>query len=285
MNKEEILKKIFKDSAHILSPLLGGMMNESFVVESNNKKYVLYLPTTQANEMVDRFLEKENQDIVYKLGITSKNIYFNPNTGVKANEYIEGHSLDKVDAYDVNQVGELLKILHSSTTLSKKDYEPFKRFIVFENEALTFIGHHDEEYQLLRDILFSKRQFLESQEKVLAHNDSQKSNFIKGLDNRYYVIDFEFMMNNDPIYDIAAFGNNDVNEGEKLLKATYSMLNNNLYSRFYLWRIFLSLQWYNVALIKHHRGEGKVHNFNFLEVAAHFKRNALCAYKKYLDLN
>ena len=89
------------------------------------------------------------------------------------------------------------------------------------------------------------------------------------------MIDFEFMGNNCAIYDIACFGNNSISDGVKLLKA----YRNNCptyddYRKFYLWRVFISLQWYNVALIKHFRGEGEAHNINFLEVAEHFINNA-----------
>ena len=69
----------------------------------------------------------------------------------------------------------------------------------------------------------------------------------------------------------------------------YSLLNeyepnpsDDLKKRYYLWRIFVSLQWYNVALVKHYRGEGKIHNFNFLSVAEFFLNNAKTA-RSYLE--
>ena len=54
--------------------------------------------------------------------------------------------------------------------------------------------------------------------------------------------------------------------------------------RYYLWRIFVSLQWHNVAIVKHYRGEGKIHNFDFLMVADHFLNNAKEAKKGLLSL-
>ena len=55
--------------------------------------------------------------------------------------------------------------------------------------------------------------------------------------------------------------------------------------RFYLWRIYISLQWYLVAIVKHYRGEGKTHGFDFLSVANHFLNNALTAYKRLKEKN
>ena len=85
-NIKELLSHIFNDKATIIAPLIGGMMNESFIVENHGKKYVLYVSTPQANEMVDRVLEKENQNLIYQLGITSKNVYFDIDKGIKVKD-------------------------------------------------------------------------------------------------------------------------------------------------------------------------------------------------------
>ena len=279
MNKESFLRGVLGQDAHIISPLIGGMMNDSSIVLSNNKKYVLYVSTAQANEMVNRPLEKVHLDLVYSLGITSKNIYFDAEKGIKINEYIDGSSLDKVDEYDIKKVATLIHTLHNSKTLSKEDYNPFLRFKGYEEEAKSFVKEFNEQYLKVRDTLFANKDYLESQKKVLSHNDFQKSNVLKGDDGKYYIIDFEFMGNNDEIYDIAAFGNGNVEEGFNLLKEYSPNPSDDLKKRYYLWRMYISLQWYTVALVKHYRGEGEVHHFNFLNVADHFLNNALTALK------
>lgn len=279
MDKEKLIKDILGKEAHIVQPLVGGMMNQSFIVANNERKYVLYISTKQANEMVDRDLEKEHQAIIYKLGITSKNVYFDVANGIKINEYIEGHSLDKLDNFDYQKVAQLLKKLHDSPIKAKEDYGPFDRFNNYEKEANAYVIDQDEKYLLLRNYLFSYQQFLKKQEKVLSHNDAQRSNIVLGDDNKYYLIDFEFVGNNDPIYDIAAFANGEVKEGYQVLLETYQNPSEEEILRFYLWRIFLSLQWYNVALVKHYRGEGKTHHIDFLGVAKHFIDNAFEAYQ------
>ena len=134
----------------------------------------------------------------------------------------------------------------------------------------------------LRNFLFSYREYLESQKKALCHNDAQRSNVVKSDDDQYYFIDFEFVGNNDPIYDIAAFGNGLVSEGRTLLDHYFKKPSLDEIKRYYLWRIYISLQWYNVAIVKHYRGEGKAHGFNFLLVAEHFLNNAKDAYKGFM---
>ncbi len=282
MNKERLIKDILSPDAFIISPLVGGMMNESCIVEAKDKKYVLYVSTKQANEMVNRSLEKDNQLLVYSLGITSKNIYFDTEKGIKINEFIDGHSLDKINEYSLKKVAKLLHILHNSPKMSQEDYHPFARFTVYENEAKSFVKEQDKDYLLLKEILFNNKDYLESQKMSLCHNDAQKSNIVKSAKDEYFLIDFEFMGNNDPIYDIATFGNGAVEEGFALLKEYAPNPSVDLMKRYYLWRIFVSLQWYNVALVKHYRGEGAIHNFNFLSVADFFLNNAKTA-NKYLS--
>ena len=93
------------------------------------------------------------------------------------------------------------------------------------------------------------------------------------------------MGNNDEIYDIATFGNGSVQEGYKLLEVYFdNKPNRENKLRYYLWRIFISLQWHNVAITKHFRGEGKTHGYDFLSVANYFLTNAKEAYDRWKEI-
>ena len=278
---QSLIENALGKGSEIVSPLVGGMMNISYIVkDASGKKYVLYISTEQANEMVDRLLEKEHQRIIYSIGITSRNVYFDVDKGIKINEFIEGSSIDKVTSFDYNKLATLFRDLHSSPVLSRQDYAPFTRFIdTYEKEALSFQSEVSPLYKELREFLFAHKDYLESQRKCLCHNDAQRSNIIKTPDDDYYFIDFEFVGNNDPIYDISCFGNGLVSEGRKLLDSYFlGNPSQDQIKRYYLWRIYISLQWYNVAVTKHYRGEGEKHGFNFLDVASHFLNNAKDAY-------
>ena len=279
-----LINKVLGEGSEIVRPILGGMMNVSYLIKNKEgKQFILYLPTEQANEMVDRPLEREHQRIAYELGVTSKNVYFDTETGIKINEFIEGTSIDKVDDFDYDKIAALFKKFHSSILLSREDYAPFTRFVEnYEKEALSFGENVSETYKELREFLFNKREYLEAQRLVLSHNDAQRSNIVRDNDNNYYLIDFEFAGNNDAIYDIATFGNGLVSEGRKLLDKYYNgNPSDDEIKRYYLWRIYISLQWYNVAITKHYRGEGKAHQIDFLAVANHFLKNAKDAYDGY----
>ena len=283
---KDILTKVLGEGYVLESRIYGGMMNISYIVrDSEGKKYVIYLPNGKANKLVNRKLEEENSKIISDLGLTSKFVYFDTKRGIKIKEYIEGVSLDKIDASEIDyqKVADLLHLLHDSKKIAEEDYHPFDRLANYENKALSF-QKESNDYRELKDFLSTHMNILSSQEKVFSHNDYQKSNILKGEDGKYYVIDFEFAANNDPIYDIAAFANGTIEDGEKLLVCYFNNPTKEQYQRFYLWRIFISLQWHNVAIAKHYQKEGKEASFNFLMVAKFFLDLAKKAEEKFLSL-
>lgn len=266
----DLLRKVLGNDAKVVSELVGGMMNEAYIVSNNEGKYVYYISTAQANEMVDRDLEKETQNIAFNLGLTSENIYFDKVKGIKINRYLEGDSLNHVDDFDYQKVAKLLAIYHSSNRKASVYYDPLGRLENYKKEALTHTEKFDDDFYDLYQLVQQNRTFLLSQPLTLAHNDAQRSNIVKSGEN-YYLIDFEFAANNDPIYDIGTFGNGDALEGKKLLEEYEKLVPvKDGLKRYCLWRIDISLQWYLVALIKHYRGEGKIHGIDFLGVGKHF---------------
>lgn len=279
----DLLKKVLGDDAEVESELLGGMMNEAYIVKNKEGRYVYYISTEQANEMVDRNLEKETQNLAYGLGITSENVYFDLEKGIKINRFIEGSSLNHIDEFSYEKVAKLLVKYHSSERKASVYYDPLGRLENYKKEAQTHVEKFDEEFYDFYEIVQKNREFLLSQPLTLAHNDAQRSNIVKSVDDEYFLIDFEFAANNDPAYDIATFGNGDALEGKRLLEEyqKLSPLKDGL-KRYVLWRIDISLQWYLVALIKHYRGEGEIHGIDFLAVGKHFLNVAREA-KKLLD--
>ena len=278
----DLLKKIIGNDAEVVSELVGGMMNEAYIVKSQKGKFVYYISTAQANEMVDRHLEKETQNIAFSLGITSENIYFDMENGIKINCFIEGESLNKIEEFDYKKVAELLAKYHTSSKKASVYYDPLGRLDNYRKEAETHVSEFDQDFYDLWEIVQKNRGFLLSQPIALAHNDAQRSNIVKSRDGEYYLIDFEFAANNDPIYDIGTFGNGDAKEGKLLLEEYEKIIpTKDGLKRYALWRIDISLQWYLVALIKHYRGEGKIHGIDFLAVGKHFLNVAQEA-RKYL---
>lgn len=278
---KDLLNELFPEGYEIVSQMYGGMMNRSYILEDHNhKKYVVYVANKQAGKLVHRDIEEQVSTILSDLNITSKMIYFDKARGIKIKEYIEGESLNKIDYYDYDKVAGLLHRIHDSKELANINYHPFSRLSKYENNALDY-RQETNKYRYLKDFFASHIHMLDVKEKVLCHNDFQRSNILRDFDDNYWIIDFEFAANNDRIYDIATFANDNIEDGERLLMAYFKKPTIEHYRRFYLWRIFISLQWADVAIAKHYQNEGKHTKHNFLQVAEYFVNNGIAAKEKF----
>lgn len=272
MNNESIIIKDLKlilnaKEVKVENRLLGGMSNYTYVVSVDDILYTYRIPGEGSEHFVNREFEKENIKIVEALGITNETIYLNTLDGKKIGKYIDGTILSTIDEekYPYEDVASILKIIHNSSNLAVNDYEPFARLAYNESICKDIGFTHPSEYSILKEKFMVYQEYLESQEKVLTHGDSQPSNFIiseAGLK----VVDFEFCGNNDPIYDIACFGNKAYGDGFKLLNIYYENPDQDKINRFHLWRAFQAFQWYNVAIYKDKIGlsEKLKIDFNFV---------------------
>lgn len=254
----------------VVNRLMGGMSNYTYVVQGDDKLYTFRVPGEFAEFFVDRKIEKENIKLFEQLGITNKTLYLNTEDGIKIANYIEGIPLNQVDDYPYDKIVAKLKAIHQSNLKAVNDYDPFNRLKTYE-QYLTDVNYiHPKKYQQLKNEFLKYQDYLESQEKVLCHGDSQPSNFVL-TDNDCLVVDFEFAGNIDLIYDIACFGNIDFKSAKNLLSHYYKEnLNNDKMKRLYLWRTFQCLQWFNVAIFKELHGLSEKLHIDFLKVADNY---------------
>ncbi len=266
---EEILNK----DCEIVERLLGGMSNYTYVIKCDNELYTLRIPGEFAEAFVDRIKEEQNVKLMEQFNISNKTLYLNVNNGVKLGKYLKGTILSTLNDYPYEKVSDLLKMIHNSSKLSLYDYEPFTRLSTYENYLKEIDFVFPNEYLELRNEFNTYYDYLNNQEKVLCHGDSQPSNFIIGDDEKLYIVDFEYTANIDPIYDIACFANIRLEEGLKLLKTYYQEVDDDKYLRFYLWRAFQCFQWYNVAYFKDIKGLSQKLKIDFKMVAESYLNN------------
>lgn len=252
--------------------LLGGMSNYTYVLRVNDDFYTYRIPGDYAEVFVDRNIEKDNIKLMEGLHISNETLILNVSTGEKIAKYIPGKSMHTEVEFPYLEVAKLLKKIHGSNKLAANDYEPFNRLKKYEQNIISLGFIHNEEYNKTKERFLVYKDFLESQEKVLIHGDSQPSNFIINGDE-LSIVDFEFTGNNDLMYDIACFANMKLEHGLELLYKYFDVVDNSLLKRFYLWRTFQALQWYNVAVFKDLKGMSEKLKIDFNMVS-----------KKYLNL-
>jgi thiamine kinase-like enzyme len=272
--------KVSEQDIEVIDRLKGGMSNSNYVVKIYQNFFTFRIPGKNAFAFVDRHIEKATLDLIKDLHLDGNLLIdLELETGYKISRYVEGTPLMVLDpARYYDRASQMLKRLHTSGILANNDYAPFERLkkneLLVETEGI----HHQPNYYDILNRFLTFKLFLESQIKVLCHNDSQPSNFIVRPDESLLLVDWEFGGNNDPLYDIACFGNNDFKYATGLLPVYLGRdPKQEEWLRLYLWRTFQCLQWHNVALYKEAIGLSQELHLDFKAIAEAYitKANAL----------
>lgn len=263
----EIAEKVLHKKYKIDCRLLGGMSNYTYVIKRCREKLTVRIPGENCELFTNREEEKIGLDIFESLNLTNKTIYFDVNSGVKISKYIEGVSLNETKERYYDKVSKLLHTVHDSNIKCDVDYNPFARLEMYESYINGDKNYITDEYLHTKNDFLAYKEYLESQKKVFCHNDCQPSNFI--FDGKELkIVDFEFIGNNDYLYDIACYGNMDFEDAIKLFDIYDDKTNvNDKLKRLNLWRAFQCLQWYLVASFKDLNGMSETLKINFKDVA------------------
>lgn len=270
---KDVSAKIFKvnpEDIIIKERLMGGMSNYMYLIEVKDKLYTFRLPGEESSKFVDRFEEKENILAIEPLKLNNNTIYLDLSNGYKIAEFVVGKPLNQLDYnYHLSGVANTLKKLHNSNIKAYKDHNPLRRLSKYENYLLNYRENLNETYQTLKMEFLYLLDTILIEDKVFTHGDFIPANVIIG-EKKIYLLDWEFAGNNDPIYDIASFGEDNFEMALKLLDKYYEKPTLNHKQRLYIWSIYQSLLWYNVAMFKHYIKLGDKLNVNFLQVADDF---------------
>lgn len=266
--------------AKIVKRLMGGMSNYTYVFDlklqklvdkQSSKKYTLRVPGEKAEMFVNRVIEKQNIEKIKHLGLNSPVIYLNVDTGLKINEYIDGVSLNETNYTNhLQDIAKTIKILHESKIKAVNDIDLVERIYNF-----SLIGDKDnKDFIELFDFFKKVYKIIDNKDEYcFIHGDMQPSNFVLSND-RLYLLDWEFSGNQSFYYDIACFGNKNLDDAINLLPY-YLLRKPNIreINRVKFYRFQQTLQWFQVASYKHKIGLSEKLNIPFDVVA-----------KKYIEL-
>jgi len=272
----DTLKVIYQtDNVAILHRLSGGMSNYTYVVSVGGAKKVVRIPGENAEKFVDRHIERQNLQIIEQITPIPKTEYFNETNGIKITPYVEGTSLHLTDDFDFREIARILRSLHEKGRIAVNDYDPYGRLELYERYAKE-VGHrHEADYYRVKEHFYRYVPYLKSFPLTLCHGDAQRSNFVKQSDGTIFLVDYEFCGNNDLYYDIACFGNREIELGYALLEVYFDRpVTDEDKHHFLLWHAFQALQWHNVAWFKHLTGLSEKLGFDFSLVAKKYLKSA-----------
>jgi thiamine kinase-like enzyme len=277
-----LAQPILKADVKVIERLMGGMSNYTYIIESNHKKYTFRKPGEKAENFVSRSIELKNIRLVEHLGITNHLVHLDLNTGIKICEYVEGKVLSTLDRKDhLQAVADTLKVLHQSGIQAENDYNHLMRLSEYESYNHT----QSPRYLALKQVWVEWFEQYRHLPMVLCHGDAQPSNFIITPNQKALVVDFEFTGNNDPYYDIAQFGNIDFNDALALLDVYCEHKTTNAdKKRMIFYRMFLTLQWHQVATFKHEIGLSEKLHIPFDKVAIAYLDKAETLKKMYEEV-
>lgn len=279
--KDYIKEKLNKD-AEVIERMMGGMSNYTYLISIDGDKYTFRVPGKGAEHFTNRLQEDEVMKMIESLNLIEKPIINDIENGYKVAPYIEGTCLSDIPEKPYKLLAATLKKLHNHDKFAV-DYQPLQRLDKYQK----LINDPDPVYLVL------KNKWTEIYNKVLkeielkpCHCDTQASNFVFGDNNKIYLLDWEFAANNDPVYDIACFGNLNTDEAISLLEAYYEeSAGKNEYQRLYAWRMFQCLQWHTVARYKHEIGLSNDLSVDFGAVADAYLDRAKNYLQDYMDVS
>lgn len=279
--KEYVKEKLNQD-VEVIDRLMGGMSNYTYIINIAGDKYTFRVPGKGAQHFTNRIQEDEIIKAIEPLNLIEMPIVHDVENGYKIAPYIEGTCLVDIIEKPYSLIASTLKRLHSHEKFAY-DYNPLQRLDKYEK----LINKPDPVYLVLKDKwtnIYNKN--LKDVELKPCHCDAQASNFVFGDNNKMYLLDWEFAANNDPIYDIACFGNVNTDEAITLLEAYYEeRAGKNEYQRLYAWRMFQCLQWHTVATYKHEIGLSNDLSIDFNAVANAYLDRAKGYLQDYIDVS
>jgi len=189
----------------------GGLTNQNFLIEENNKKYVVRL----GNDIPEHLVSRSNELIVSKAasnaGISPKVIYHSE--GILVLDYIECKTLSAEGVRkNIKSIIPLIKKIHYE--IPKKLYGQSIIFWVFHviRNYVKFLYDNKSSHSKILSDLISQSELLEKKsspyEIVFGHNDLLPANFLDD-GSRLWVIDWEYAGYNTPLFDLGGLSSNN----------------------------------------------------------------------------
>lgn len=261
------LQQIFVDSSpsDFEFRRIGGMSNINYKVLYKGKTYILRIPGNGAEGMVERENEELNSHFAQKMGIHPAITYFNRSTGIKLVEYIEHAETltpTTIQSEDnLKKIANIYHTLHNSRIRERNDFNLFheidKYNFLMQRVGASMYSSTFDAYSKVMDLEHRLNQM--GVELKPCHNDGVPENFIKDINGKIYLIDWEYSGMNDPIADIAALflESNFSQENIDIFLTNYfdGHIPSDLTERLYIYQILWDYLWAQWTIIKEAKGD------------------------------
>lgn len=190
---------------------LGGMTNKNYKAKVKDEYYVIRIPGAGTDSMINRYDEMVNSKMAANKKIDADILFFDYIKGIKITKLIEGaETLNPATARkreNMELVVGLLKSLHKSNMDIKNIFNVFEKIEEYEEIVNKSNGKLFDDYYLVKEDIKLLQEILKENELefVPCHNDTVAENFIKDINGKMFLIDWEYSGLNDPMWDLAAY--------------------------------------------------------------------------------
>ena len=262
----DYLQQIFAEAkpSDFVINRVGGMSNFNYKVQYHEKSYVLRIPGNGAEGMVERENEELNSMLAQTMGIHPTIEYFNRKTGVKLVDYIEKaetlNSISIQNKDNLQQIATIYRTLHNSRVRERNDFNIFHEidkynFLMEKTGAKMYDGNGG----YIQVIALEHRLNQMGVELKPCHNDGVPENFIKDVNGKIYLIDWEYSGMNDPVAELAAlFLESEFSKENKdiVLNHYYEgAIPSDLQERLLIYQVLWDYLWSQWTVIKEAKGD------------------------------
>jgi len=209
---QEKLRHAFHDKSIVFdkSRFAGGLTNYNYIMNIKGTEYVIRQPGAMTEQIIDRKMERINNNIASEFGVNSDCLYFDELSGIKICNYIKNSrniaQAEPCSSKNLEAVSTLMKKIHSFPTHFANRFDWQKELSKYELIIQQLRGDFFFDYTTLKKQLIT---FVQKNIKntILApcHNDTVPENFIIDTTGKTYLIDWEYSGMNDPCWDVAAY--------------------------------------------------------------------------------
>lgn len=198
--------KIDKSDIHNIHTLKKGMTNRSFIFTVKDKRYIMRIPGTGTDKLINRQEEYDVYEQIRDESYTERVLYLNPKNGYKLSEFLEGTRNSKADSWqDVTKCMNLLREFHQQKHSVNHKFDIWKQIEFYD--ALRNAPSAYKDFLITKDNVLKLKPFIEDNISnwTLCHIDANADNFLINKEGRTFLIDWEYAGMQDSDLDIAMY--------------------------------------------------------------------------------
>ncbi|MBC2722113.1 choline kinase family protein [Desulfosporosinus sp.] len=209
---QETLRSAFKDESIVFdkSRFAGGLTNYNYLMNIKGIEYIIRQPGGMTEQIIDRKIERINNNIASEFGVNSDCIYFDEYTGIKISLTIKNSQnmaqANPCSPENLAAVSNIMRKIHSFPKHFPNRFDWQVELSKYELIIKQLHGSFFFDYTTLKEQLVTiVQQNIKSTILVPCHNDTVPENFIIDDTFKTYLVDWEYSGMNDPCWDVAAY--------------------------------------------------------------------------------